>query len=66
MLLAESFLGPTRHLRVNQQIPLKIELDDAAAIAQMIERGNEAGKYSFIEVRSRFLDGLHAEKWKKY
>jgi patatin-like phospholipase/acyl hydrolase len=64
MLLAESFLGPTRHLRVNQQIPLKIELDDAAAIAQMIERGNEAGKDSFIEVRSRFLDGLHAEKWK--
>lgn len=66
MLLAESFLGPTRHLRVNQQIPLKIELDDAEAIGRMIERGNEAGKDSFIEVRSRFLDGLHAEKWTKY
>lgn len=66
MLLAESFLGPTRHLRINQQTPLEIKLDDATAIAEMIERGNEAGKDSFIEVRSRFLDGLYAEKWKSY
>jgi hypothetical protein len=66
MTLAESFLGPTRHLRVNQQIPLEIKLDDAAAIGEMIERGNEAGQDSFIEVRSRFLDGQHAEKWTKY
>lgn len=66
MMLAESFLGPTRHLRVNQQIPLEIKLDDATAIGEMIERGNEAGQDSFIEVRSRFLDGLHAEKWEKY
>jgi predicted acylesterase/phospholipase RssA len=66
MLLAESFLGPTRHLRVNQQTPVEITLDNASAIDEMIARGNDAGKDSFIEVRSRFLDGLHAEKWKSY
>jgi hypothetical protein len=66
MLLAESFLGPTRHLRVNQQTSSEIKLDDATAITEMIERGNDAGKDSFVEVRSRFLDGLHAEKWTSY
>ncbi len=66
LVLAESFLGPTRHLRVNQQTPHAIKLDDVAAIQDMSQRGNEAGKDTFAEVRSRFLDGTHADKWKKF
>ncbi|BES85364.1 hypothetical protein PEC302107_21250 [Pectobacterium araliae] len=66
LTLAESFLGPTRHLRINQQTPIEIKLDDIDAISEMKERGNEIGKDSFIEVRSRFFDGTLAEKWTKF
>ncbi|MBH3442368.1 patatin-like phospholipase family protein [Pseudomonas moraviensis] len=66
LTLAESFLGPTRHLRVNQQTPFEIKLDDAEAIEDMAGRGNEAGKDHFAEVRSRFFDRHHAEKWARY
>lgn len=66
LALAESFLGPTRHLRVNQQTPVEIKLDDTAAIQDMANRGNEAGKEHFAEVRSRFFDGQHADKWERY
>ncbi|MBR8206892.1 CBASS cGAMP-activated phospholipase [Burkholderia vietnamiensis] len=66
LLLAESFLGPTRHLRVNQQTPMEIKLDDAEAIDEMAARGNEAGKDSFAAVRSRFLDGMRVPDWKRY
>lgn len=66
LALAESFLGPTRHLRVNQQTPVEIKLDDLEAIQEMAARGNEAGKEHFAEVRSRFFDGHHAEKWERF
>lgn len=66
MILAESFLGPTRHLRINQQIPAEIKLDDAAAIERMVTRGNDMGKDSFACVRSRFLDGKSAPKWERF
>jgi patatin-like phospholipase/acyl hydrolase len=66
LLLAESFLGPTRHLRVNQHTSIEIKLDDAEAIDEMAAKGNEAGKDSFASVRSRFLDGMHAPNWKRY
>lgn len=66
LVLAESFLGPTRHLRINQQTPAEIKLDDAEAIEDMAARGNEVGKDSFVAVRSRFLDGLLAPEWKRY
>lgn len=66
LALAESFLGPTRHLRVNQQTPVEIKLDDLEAIQEMAARGNEAGKEHFAEVRSRFFDGHHAEEWERF
>jgi hypothetical protein len=66
LLLADSFLGPTRHLRVNQQTPIEIKLDDIAAIDEMAARGNEAGKDYFASVRSRFFDGRFAQDWKRY
>lgn len=66
LILAESLLGPTRHLRVNQQTPYEIKLDDVEAINDLAERGNEIGKDTFIQVRSRFLDGSHANPWQKY
>ncbi|MCX5565800.1 CBASS cGAMP-activated phospholipase [Alcaligenes phenolicus] len=66
LILAEGFLGPTRHLRINQQTPAEIKLDDAEAIEDMAARGNEIGKDSFVSVRSRFLDGLLAPEWQKY
>lgn len=66
LVLAEGFLGPTRHLRINQQTPAEIKLDDAEAIEDMAARGNEVGKDSFVSVRSRFLDGLLAPEWQKY
>ena len=66
LVLAENFLGPTRHLRVNQKTPMEIKLDDAEAIEDMTERGNDVGKDSFVAVRSRFLDGMFAPAWQKF
>ncbi|MGQ7287315.1 CBASS cGAMP-activated phospholipase [Vreelandella venusta] len=66
LALAESFLGPTRHVRVNQQTPVEIKMDDAEAIQEMVQRGNEAGKEHFAEVRSRFFDGQHVDRWERF
>ena len=66
LVLAESFLGPTRHVRVNQQTPDEIKMDDAEAIQEMVQRGNEVGKDHFAEVRSRFFDGQHVDPWKRF
>lgn len=66
LALAESFLGPTRHVRVNQQTPVEIKMDDAEAINDMAQRGNEAAKEHFAEVRSRFFDGQHVDPWERF
>jgi hypothetical protein len=66
LVLAESFLGPTRHVRVNQQTPDEIKMDDAEAIQDMVQRGNEVGKDHFAEVRSRFFDGQHVDPWERF
>lgn len=63
--MAESFLGPARHLRVNQQTPCEIKLDDVDAIEDMATRGTNLGKDSFTAVRSRFLDGIYASDWRE-
>jgi uncharacterized protein len=62
--LADSFLGPARHLRVNQETPTEIKLDDTEAIEDMALRGSNIGQDSFVAVRSRFLDGLYAPDWR--
>ena len=62
-VLADSFLGPARHLRINQQTPSAIKLDDTEAVEDMTLRGTNVGKDSFVLVRSRFLDGFHAAAW---
>lgn len=64
-ILAESFLGPAHHLRVNQQTASEIKLDDAQAIEDMALRGVNVGKDSFVVVRSRFLDDIHVPDWRK-
>jgi predicted acylesterase/phospholipase RssA len=66
LVLAEGFLGPTRHVRVNQQTPDEIKMDDTEAIQEMVRRGNEAGKDHFAEVRSRFFDGQHVDAWERF
>lgn len=63
--LADSLLSRARHLRVNQQTPSEIKLDDTEAIEDMAQRGANVGKDSFVAVRSRFLDGHHAMDWRK-
>jgi len=62
--IADALLTRARHLRVNQQTPIKIELDDTKALEDMVKRGDNVGKDSFIDVRSRFLDGFHALDWR--
>ncbi|MBU4585137.1 MAG: patatin-like phospholipase family protein [Proteobacteria bacterium] len=62
--LADSFLSPARHLRVNQQTLCEIKLDDVEAIEDMAQRGANVGKDSFVAVRSRFLDGFYASDWR--
>lgn len=62
--LADNFLSPARHLRVNQQSPSAIKLDDVEAIEDMALRGANVGQDSFVIVRSRFLDGFHAPPWR--
>lgn len=64
-VMAESFLGPAHHLRVNQQTPSEIKLDDMDAIEDMASRGNRVGIDSFSAVRSRFLDGIHVPDWRQ-
>ena len=64
-VMAESFLGPARHLRVNQQTPSEIKLDDTEAIEDMASRGNRVAIDSFSAVRSRFLDGIHVPDWRE-
>lgn len=63
-MLANSFLSLARHLRVNQQTPCEIKLDDKEAIEDMASRGANVGQDSFLTVRSRFLDGFHAHDWR--
>jgi uncharacterized protein len=63
-MLADSFLSLARHLRVNQQTPSEIKLDDREAIGDMASRGANVGQDSFLTVRSRFLDGFHAPDWR--
>jgi patatin-like phospholipase/acyl hydrolase len=62
--LADTLLGRARHLRVNQQSPSAIELDNTSAIEDMTLRGANVGQDSFPAVRSRFLDGFHAADWR--
>lgn len=64
-ILADSFLGRARHLRVNQQTPRPIDLDDVRAIDELERRGAAVGQDTFAAVRSRFLDGFHAPDWRK-
>jgi predicted acylesterase/phospholipase RssA len=61
--LADTFLGLARHLRINQQTPTAIRLDDTEALEDMTSRGNDVAKDAFVAVRSRFLDGFHAPPW---
>ena len=63
--LADALLSRARHLRVNQQTPTEIKLDDTEALNDMAERGENVGKDSFVAVRSRFLDGFHAPDWRE-
>lgn len=62
--IADSLLSPARHLRVNQQTPTEIKLDDTHAIDDMVLRGSNVAQDSFVAVRSRFLDGFHAPDWR--
>lgn len=62
--LADTLLGLPRHLRVNQQTPSPIKLDDVEAIEDLAYRGDNVAKDSFIAVRSRFLDGFHVPDWR--
>lgn len=62
---ADSLLSPARHLRVNQQTPSEIKLDDKEALSEMALRGSNVGKDAFVAVRSRFLDGFHVPDWRQ-
>lgn len=64
-MLADQLLTKSRHLRVNQQTPNEIDLDNVEAIESMIQRGTEVGASTFAAVRSRFLDGYHANDWRE-
>ena len=63
--LADALLSRARHLRVNQQTPTEIKLDDTEALEDMAKRGANVAKDSFIAVRSRFLDGFHVPDWRQ-
>lgn len=63
-MLADAFLSPARHMRVNQLTPGKVALDDVGFIDSLALRGRDAGQDSFIAVRSRFLDGFHSPDWR--
>jgi hypothetical protein len=62
--IADCLLSPARHLRVNQQAPTEIKLDDTMAIDDMALRGSNVGQDSFVAARSRFLDGFRAPDWR--
>jgi patatin-like phospholipase/acyl hydrolase len=62
--LADCLLTRSRHLRVNQRTPTEIPLDDTTALSEMVRRGDAVASENFTAVRSRFLDGFHAEAWR--
>jgi hypothetical protein len=62
--LAERFLSSSRYLRINQQTPGEIKLDDTKAIEDLASRGALLAQQTFLAVRSRFLDGFHAPDWR--
>jgi patatin-like phospholipase/acyl hydrolase len=62
--LADGLLSRARHFRVNQQTPSEIKLDDTDALEDMVERGSNVAKDTFVAVRSRFLDGFYAADWR--
>lgn len=62
--IANALLTPARHLRINQQTPSPILLDDTEALEDMVKRGDILGQDSFAAVRSRFLDGFHVPDWR--
>ncbi len=63
-MLADGLLTLARHLRVNQQTPTEIKLDDKEAIEDMALRGANVGQDSFVLARSRFLDGPEVDGWR--
>jgi len=63
-MLADWLLSQARHLRVNQQTPNAIALDDTSALTQLCQRGSNLGMDTFAAVRSRFLDGFFAPDWR--
>ena len=62
--IADSLLTRARHFRVNQRTPGEIALDDTTALGDMAQRGDNVAKDTFTVVRSRFLDGFHAQDWR--
>lgn len=62
--LATRLLGHTRHMRVDRRTPKEIDLDDLSAVEALVKLGAEAGQESFIQARSRFLDGFYAPSWR--
>lgn len=64
-MLADALLSRARHLRVNQQTPTEIKLDDSQAIEDMAQRGANVGADTFETVRSRFIDGIHVPDWRE-
>jgi patatin-like phospholipase/acyl hydrolase len=63
--LADGLLTRSRHLRINQQTPSEVKLDDTDALNDIVERGSSVAKDTFVAVRSRFLDGFYAADWRK-
>lgn len=63
-MIAANLLTAARHLRVNQQTPEAISLDNVAAIGDMTRRGEEIAIDTFPSVRTRFFDGNHAPDWR--
>lgn len=64
--LTTRLLSPARHLRVNQQTSIEIDLADVSAMTELLRRGSHVGTDTFNSVSSRFLDGFHAPPWQSF
>ena len=67
--LVQNLAGKARFLRVDQTlVPGEVSLDDVTRISDLIDYGKTVAEQPEVlaQVRSRFLNGIHASAWARF
>ena len=61
----EKLLGKYGYLRVDDPVPRVEQMDDASKVAYLVSRGVQVGSDRWADVKSRFINGIKAQPWRK-